>query len=237
MAVRILAFDTSADLTSVAVCEGASLLAEDDSSGEGRHAEVLLPRIERCLAAAGIGLADLDAIAVGVGPGSFTGLRVGVATAKGLGLALKKPVYPVSSLHALAFAARGSVKWLVPCLDAFKGELFGAVYRDDAQGLTLEVEPFHATPTDVMARLRALDRGAELALFGAGLERYADAFPAELEPWQRLGPELDRPRAHAIASLALQALERGDIPELARVSPMYLRDSDAQLPKSPLRVS
>jgi len=240
MAVRVLAFDTSADLTSVAVCDGGRVLAEDDSPGDGRHAEVLLPRIERCLAEAGLALGDVALIGVGAGPGSFTGVRVGVATAKGLGLALRKPVCPVVSLHALAFqaAARAAREgWLVPCLDAFKGELFAAVYRSHAQGVDCELAPFHATPDALVARLRAFAPTQRLALFGTGLARYAERIIPELENCQRLEPGFDAPRARAVAALALQAGERGELPELAQVAPVYLRDSDAQLPKTPLRLA
>ena len=98
MAVRVLAFDTSTDLTTVALCDGDRVLAEDDSRSDARHAELLLPRIQSVLAAAGASLASIELIGVGAGPGSFTGVRVGLATAKGLGLALKKPVAPVVSL-------------------------------------------------------------------------------------------------------------------------------------------
>jgi tRNA threonylcarbamoyladenosine biosynthesis protein TsaB len=233
MAVRTLAFDTSGDLTSVAVCDGPEIVAEDDRPGEGRHAEELVPRIERCLQTARIALAQIDLIGVGVGPGSFTGVRVGVATAKGLGLALQKPVSPVVSLDALAFAARDAAEWLVPCLDAFKGEVFAAVYRVEAGALTPVLEPFHALPDQVATRLRELGCDASTAVFGSGRVRYPDAFTA----WQRLDPALDRPRARTLAALSLRAFERNTVPELARVAPLYLRGSDAQLPKTPLRVS
>lgn len=232
MAVRTLAFDTSGDLTSVAVCDGSAVVAEDESAGDGRHAEELLPRIERCLQAAGIALAEIDLVGVGVGPGSFTGVRVGVATAKGLGLALQKPVCPVISLEALAFAARGAAPFLVPCLDAFKGEVFAAVYRVDGDAIVPALEPFHAPPDQVAQRLGELGCDAA-AVFGSGRVRYPDAFAA----WQPLEPAFDRPRARTLATLSLRVFERNELPALAHVAPLYLRGSDAQLPKTPLRVS
>jgi tRNA threonylcarbamoyladenosine biosynthesis protein TsaB len=217
----------------VAVCDGQEIVAEDDRPGDGRHAEELVPRIERCLLAARIALADIDLIGVGVGPGSFTGVRVGVATAKGLGLALQKPVCPVISLEALAYAARGAAAWLVPCLDAFKGEVFAAAYRLDGDAIAPVLAPFHALPDQVTARLRELGCDASAAVFGSGRVRYPDAFAS----WQQLDPALDRPRARTLAALSLRELERDAVPELGRVAPLYLRGSDAQLPKTPLRVS
>ena len=143
MGLRILAFDTSANLTSVAVCDGAQLLVEDENADRDRHAEVLLPRVQRCLSQSGLRLEDIDLFAVGIGPGSFTGVRVGVATAKGFGLALKRPVCGVVSLAALATGAAADGEWLAPVLDAFKGEVFGALYRATELGLQARVlEPF-----------------------------------------------------------------------------------------------
>ena len=106
MPARILAFDTSANATAVAIVDGDRVFAEEAiETTSGRHAETLLPRIERCLAASSLTLADLELIAVGVGPGSFTGVRVGIATAKGLALATGIPVRGVVSLASLALAA------------------------------------------------------------------------------------------------------------------------------------
>jgi len=252
--LRVLAFDTSSQITDVAVCRGRAgeVLAGDRAQTEERHAEVLLPKLQQCLARAGLELADIDAIAVGVGPGSFTGVRVGVATAKGLGLALGKPVIPVVSLLALAFEARmhasppGPVNsqprtlWLAPCLDAYKGELFAALYRStnaDAADLVEVQPPFHAAPHVVRDRLAAVSGDAQVALVGPGVRRYPaflDGLPERMyaADWDTKGPS-----AVAIAVLAAAAMQRGEIPQLSQIAPVYLRDSDAQLPKTPLRVS
>src|SRR3982751_4941760 len=128
MGSRMLAFDTSCRITAVALLEDARVLVEDSTSSEERHAESLLPRIEHCLAAAGFTLRDVDVFAVGIGPGSFTGVRVGVATAKGLGLATGKPVRGVASLAALAASvlelSQQSDALVAPILEAYKGEVF-----------------------------------------------------------------------------------------------------------------
>jgi tRNA threonylcarbamoyladenosine biosynthesis protein TsaB len=176
-------------------------------------------------------------IGVGVGPGSFTGVRVGVATAKGLGLALQKPVVPVLSLDALAQEALRVTDSLriAACLDAFKGELFCAVYTRAGAELQREREPFHATPELVRESLAAVSGDELLALVGAGITRYPELLADPPGAWQ-IYDGIAAPRASVVAQLALERFASGDVPALAKVTPVYLRDSDAQLPKVPLRV-
>jgi tRNA threonylcarbamoyladenosine biosynthesis protein TsaB len=236
MSPRILAFDTSATVTSVAVCSGSSVIVEHEHADNDRHAEILLPRVQACLAQAGLALSDIDLLGVGIGPGSFTGVRVGVATAKGLGLGLQLPVCGVVSLEALALGAAERGEWLAPCLDAFKGELFGALYRmTEAMGLQLVLPPFHAAPIAALERIAAAAPGCALTLFGNGLRRYAAevTLPAAA---RLLEEQFDVPRARHIARLALAAHERGEVSDVATLTPLYLRGSDAQLPKTPLQL-
>jgi tRNA threonylcarbamoyladenosine biosynthesis protein TsaB len=239
---RILAFDTSSQITAVAVCEGSRVLAvdSDDTPSDARHAELIFPKLRRCLAQAGLTLQEIDLIAVGVGPGSFTGLRVGVATAKGLGLALHKPVLPVSSLEALAASARAHIAhgWIAACVDAYKGELFAALYRSSEHGLSQTIAPFHAAPGLVAEQLAAMSGTEPVALVGAGVFRYPEllaGLPARIQPLEARA-QFAAPPAEAIAALAHAAYQRGDVVDLAGVLPVYLRDCDAQLPKQPLRL-
>jgi len=237
-APRILAFDTSSQITSLAICIGERVLVEHHSETEpgSRHAEVLLPRIQRALAEAALPLADIDVIAVGVGPGSFTGVRVGVATAKGLGFALRKPVVPVVSLDALAHEAARSCQqpWVAACLDAFKGELFAAVYALEAGAASRALAPFHAVPEVVRDELAAVSGEQALLLVGGGVARYPALLTGAPRGW--LASEaIAAPRASSVAQLARARVASGDIPQLESVAPLYLRASDAQLPKVPLR--
>lgn len=235
-ALRVLAFDTSAHVTSLAICQGQVLIEQHEVS-DAKHAETLLPNVKAMLAQAGWALAQIDVIGVGVGPGSFTGVRVGVATAKGLGLALQKPVIPVVSLDALAHEALRVTDSLriAACLDAFKGELFCAVYTRDGNALQCELAPFHATPELVRQSLAAVSGDELLALVGAGITRYPELLADAPGAWQ-IYDGIVAPRASVVAELALARFAAADVPELAKVAPVYLRDSDAQLPKVPLRV-
>lgn len=239
--MHVLAFDTSTDITAVAVTRDGQVLAEAHEPSQEKHAEILLSRVQACLARAGLALAEIDLFAVGIGPGSFTGVRVGLATAKGFALGTGKPVRGESSLSTLAEAAfaSGSVAegtLCVPLLDAHKGEVFAAVYARAAGGeLECVVPGFHALPEAALARLSEAVGGKPHAVFGGGYRRYAERLPL-LSAGRALEVALDVPRASALAALALRHYEREGASDLVRLSPEYLRGSDAQLPSRPLRL-
>jgi tRNA threonylcarbamoyladenosine biosynthesis protein TsaB len=242
MAKRVLSFDTSSSLTAVAVCRGVEVLAQEAGPSAERHAQTLLPRVQRCLQQAGLGLSDIELVAVGIGPGSFTGVRVGLATAKGLALGSGVPVRGVVSLDAIARAVyddlpdtRTSV--VAAVLDAHKSEVFAALYARGIEGeLQTLLAPLHGKPEVVSAQLTEAAGSRPLCVAGAGYRMYAAAMAACL-PHARVLPDVyDAPSAAALAREALRAFEAEGASDLAALSPMYLRDSDAQLPKNPLRL-
>jgi tRNA threonylcarbamoyladenosine biosynthesis protein TsaB len=241
--VRLLAFDTSSSVSAVALVDGETILAEDDSPSSARHGEVLLPRIQAVLAAGSIALAEVDAFAVGVGPGSFTGLRVGLATAKGLALACGRPLVAACSLRVLALAAfehlptHGSPLVLV-AIDAFKGEVYGSLYERAGDGPRCLLEVFHAAPESAARMLKqALPAGADRALHacGDGARRHAEALCGATGA-SLLPDACDRPRGRFVAADALFRLASEGPSDLATLEPRYVRGSDARLPDRPLRV-
>jgi tRNA threonylcarbamoyladenosine biosynthesis protein TsaB len=242
----VLAFDTSTTVSAVALCSGSTVLAEDNAPAPdaARHGAVLLPRIQRLLAQAGLGLAELDLIGVGVGPGSFTGLRVGLATAKGLGFALRKPVRGVSSIEALAAAALTDAQHALVLVDAFKGELYAGLFARPAVGAAApkpEVALFHAPPLQVVERmapaLAALPIASTVLACGDGLRRYASELSGAWGDRVAMGPlPLDVPRGALLAARAIADFERNGPSDLAALEPTYVRDSDARLPEQPLRL-
>lgn len=242
MASRMLAFDTSADVTAVAVLEADRVLVEDSAASAERHAETLLPRIEQCLERAGFALSDIDVFAVGVGPGSFTGVRVGVATAKGLALATGKPLRGVVSLAALAASALEfdpQPELLVaPIIDAYKGEVFAALYAVSAQHTTLLAAPFHAAPEDAAAQLVLAAGDAPLRVLGSGYRRYAERISPLWDAGRviTLDPQHDAPHARHIAREARRLLGVEGASDVAKLAPLYVRGSDAKLPDAPLRL-
>jgi len=234
--MRILAIDTSTLVGSMALVRDGELVSEWSASVRASHGETLLPAVQRLLSAASTSLHDIDAFAVGIGPGSFTGVRIGVATVKGLALAEGKPIVGVTSLRVLARGLSGGAGLRVPVVDAHKGEVYCAAYEIAEDGaLVPRVEPFHAAPEQAAQRLIAALPGQALWLAGNGLGRYGDAFLLPLGTAARRSPTFcDVPRAACLADEALRDLQLHGPSDLARLEPLYLRPSDAKLPAQKL---
>lgn len=201
----LLAFDTATPLVSVALHDGDRVVVEHSSEQPMKHGEHLAPLIARALEDAGIVRQDLTAIAVGVGPGPFTGLRVGVVTARTLGFVLDIPVYGVCSLDAVALEAVGTgaaAGSFLVATDARRKEVYLASY--DVDGARLE-GPVVTKPADVATT-------AEVAGAGPGL--YPEAFPHAIAP--------DRPSAGWMAHGVT-----AEMVELLDPEPLYLRRPDA----------
>lgn len=221
----ILALDTASLTASAAVvAEDGRVLAEGEAAVR-THSEQLLPLVDDVLRRAGVGLGELRGLACGAGPGSFTGLRIGLATVKGLCYATGKPLYLVSSLHALALDASAPPgALLVPCLDARKREVFIGFFRAAEPLLPEAVLP----PQDLAAALSAGRAAAEarvggpleLLLVGDGAERYREhaekAAPV-------LGGVPQTPRAAAVARLAWRRSDLATGDALATAAPTYIR--------------
>lgn len=238
--MKTLALDTSTPISAVAVVDGQRVLSEDHADSAERHGAVLLPRIEAQLSAAGLPLAAIELIAVGVGPGSFTGLRVGLATAKGLALALRIPIRGVSSLEVLARGALDSAALAVALLDAGRGELFAAAYAGAGELALPQVvlAPTRAPVAEMIASLDELTRARGPAvLCGSGARKHGSELASALDERCTLAaPSLDVPQAGHLARAALAWLQARGASDLASLEPSYLRDSDAKLPDEPLVV-
>jgi tRNA threonylcarbamoyladenosine biosynthesis protein TsaB len=218
--VTILGFDTSTPATSACVlrADGEAfevVPAAEELLGPPRHARDLLPRAAEVMERAGAGFADLDAIAVGVGPGTFTGLRIGIATARGLAHAHGLELRPVSSLAALAAGIEAPLR--LPLIDARRGEVFGALHDGDGE----RWDEFVAAPEAVAERAR--DAGINPVAAGDGSVRFREVLEAA---GVRVAP--DGSEAHAVRALhvcRLAAAVRPVAPEA--VLPNYLRAPDA----------
>ena len=211
----LLALDTSSPQVCVALADGADVVTELVSEQTLKHGEQLAPLVARALASTGIDRRDLTAVAVGVGPGPFTGLRVGLVTARTLGFVLQVPVHGVCSLDVLAAEAVGtgavSSTFLV-ATDARRKEVYWATYDEAGARLT---EPAVDRPLDVETEHPVVGEGAVL---------YPMVFPS------RVGPL--RPSAGWLARAVAGGLARVGEPE-----PMYLRRPDAVAPSRPKAVS
>ena len=210
--MNLLALDTCLGACSVAVCaDGVALAAASEAMTRG-HQERLAPMTREVMATAGLAFAQLDRIAVTVGPGSFTGLRVGLAFAKGLALALDRPCVGISVLEAMG---RGRPGFAAACIDAHRGQIYLQVFIDGHAAMAPDVLPVETAA----ARLIELYAGGPAALVGSGALLLQAALPqAAAEPDALPDPI-------AIAALAVAARA-----PLASPRPLYLRAPDAKLP-------
>lgn len=228
--MRTLAIDTATDVGVVAVVDGGLVRCEMAVRVGARHGETLLAHCERALTLAGIAIGELDLIAIGLGPGSFTGVRIGVATAKGLALACGAEVVGIPTTRTLARAAFGALR--VPVVDAHKDEVFVCAYaaREDGS-LEVRLDEMHGSPEAMGARVRAAIGPARPVLVGTGLPTLGARFVAALgEPFTIAPRALEIPRGAILALEAEEALARRGPDDLATLVPRYVRAADAVLP-------
>jgi tRNA threonylcarbamoyladenosine biosynthesis protein TsaB len=236
--MTILGFDTSMPVTAACIVrdDGRAFATEPPDAarlaGPPEHSAELLPAIARLLEESGTGWRELDSIAVGVGPGTFTGLRIGVATARGLGQALGLPLRPVPSLLALAagLAATqpGASRPLLPLIDARRHQVFAALYRlgvDADSDLALEWGPDALEPTALIERVAGLDP-PPLAAGDWALESRSDLESAGIEV-----PSSDS-GLHAVDAFQVCRLAGKVEPvQPDQVRPIYVRLPDAEINK------
>lgn len=168
----LLALETATAQAGVALGDENGVISSFHLINKGRHAESLTPAIEFIVRQAGKELANLTAIAVDNGPGLFTGLRVGLSTAKAMAFALGVPAVPVSSLEILAYGARLTDRKIVAVIDALSDEVYYATYEPTANGVREMIEPRLGRPDDVAAQLK--DAQENVLLVGDGATRYAE---------------------------------------------------------------
>ena len=178
-----------------------------------------------------VGPRDLDLVGVGIGPGSFTGVRIGVATAKGIGLATGTPVRGVVSLEVIALQmATSDVRVVVT--DAYRGEVFVGIYEGAGRDALAELTaPFHGPPGWAGESVREVLDGRPWSVAGTGVERYAAEFALGAGEVPAAEP-CTTPSGRVLAGAALQAFEAHGPSDLASLEPLYLRGSDAKLPSS-----
>jgi tRNA threonylcarbamoyladenosine biosynthesis protein TsaB len=216
--MRVLAVETSTLAGGVALLDGDRLVAEYVLDVSVTHSERLMATIDRALQDARWRPEDLQALAVAVGPGSFTGLRIGVSTVKGLAFALELPVAAVPTLDALASRLPFAALAVCPVLDARKGEVYASLYRWDGVGMRREWDYLALSPEALGARL-----AEATILMGDGAASVASAMARAAPPWLRV------PSPAAVGFLGLERLRAGEVVKLAELAPLYLRPSQAEL--------
>jgi tRNA threonylcarbamoyladenosine biosynthesis protein TsaB len=225
--VLVLGIETSTPQTTVALGTEQGLVASAlVGPGQATH-EVVVPTLERLLHWSNLGLSSVTGIAVGLGPGLFTGMRVGIATAKALSQVLAVPVVGLPSLDILAFSVQHVRRLVCATLDAKRGELFYSFYRPVPGGVTRET-PFQiGSPDHLAAELEA--RPEDVLVVGGGALVYRRALE-EAGGHVELGPAaLAFPPAGSLVELAIPRFEREEYDRLYELAPLYMRKSDAEI--------
>lgn len=224
--VLTLAIESATAEVGCALVGAGGVLASVRVKRQRRHAETLTPAIEFACTQAGISLGEVAVVAVDVGPGLFTGLRVGLATGKAMAAALRVPMIGVSSLDLLAFPVRHSARRIGAVIDARRGELFYACYRQVPGGVQRLTEPTVGTPADLAAELEATTE--EHLLVGDGAIRYADQLV--IGPRIELGDvSLAHPSVVALGHLARAQALREEWVQPWELDAVYLRPPDAEI--------
>jgi tRNA threonylcarbamoyladenosine biosynthesis protein TsaB len=222
----VVGIETSTAQTSVAIGSEREILARVSLAGKARQ-ESVTPALEQLLTWTGLELSQAGGIAVGIGPGLFTGLRVGVETAKTLAQVLAIPIVGITSLDVLAFSVRHTHKLIVPVIDARRGEVFYAVYRALPGGVVRGSEYSVASPDHLSAELETLP--GEMLAVGDGAILYRDQLAGLGSRVEFASTIRAHPEAAALVELAVPRFLREEHDRLSDVVPIYLRKSDAEI--------
>lgn len=226
--MKILAFDSSGLVASVAIVQDDNLIAEYTTNYKKTHSQTLLPMLDEVVRMTETDKKSFDLLAVAAGPGSFTGLRIGSATVKGLALAWDIPVVAVPTLEALAYNAWGSRRIICPIMDARRRQVYTGLYRfdkDDKMEVLMD-----QVPMDIDELIEVLgDRGEGVLFVGDGIDVYADTIRQKMTvPFSFAPAHMNKQRAGSVAVAAKKRYEEGIYTSGDDFAPEYLRQSQAE---------
>jgi tRNA threonylcarbamoyladenosine biosynthesis protein TsaB len=220
----VMGIDTSTTQGGVALLSGQGVICEYTLNIKATYSERLLPLIDRALQDAGITLGQVEGFAVAVGPGSFTGLRIGLSTAKGLAVVGGQPLVGVSTLEAMAWTLPFCTHQVCPILDARKGEIYSALFRHEGDRLIRLMDDAAIAPDILLRRIQQ-----PTVFLGDGLAVYEGLVQSQLKELAFFPPLAGRGgRPAAVAELGRRRLLRGDRDDLVQLAPQYLRPSEAE---------
>lgn len=223
--MKILALDTSALVASAAITENGKVLAEYTLNYKLTHSQTIMPMIDEIVKMTETDLDTIDYIACSSGPGSFTGLRIGAATAKGLAHGLNKPIVAVPTLEALAYNIFGTDKFICPIMDARRKQVYNAVYVPKGKKLDVILEEDTRIIDDVLDYVKDVD--CDVIFVGDAVSLYKDKI-AELDNTIIAPASCNMQRAACVAALAEVYIEEGKYMNGAEFAPEYLRKSQAE---------
>ena len=229
--MKILGIESAALVASVAILDEDITIAEYTTNFKKTHSETLLPMLDEIIKMTGIDCSELSAIAVSGGPGSFTGLRIGAACAKGLGLALDLPLIHVSTLDAMALNICSSDAIIVPIMDARRNQVYTSIYKNDSN-LEIIKDSMAVAIDELFEILKDLDNKEEIKkiiFLGDGVPVFREYIDKNLEIAHDFAPaNLNRQRASNIAMLGLKMFKEGKSLFSDDMRPEYLRKSQAE---------
>ena len=225
--MKILGIDSSGLVASAAIADEKNIIAEFTVNNKQTHSQTLLPMIEKVVDMSGIELEQIDAIAIAAGPGSFTGLRIGSATAKGIGLALKKPVVSVPTLEGLAYRVCVFDGIICPIMDARRNQVYTGIYKMDKGNLVCLSEQKAVDIHEIMEELEKYDE--KVIFLGDGVEVQRETIEKEFKKEYCFAPShLSKQSAAAVAVLGDIYFNQGKAEDAAEHKPIYLRKSQAE---------
>lgn len=225
--MKILALDSSGLVASVAIVEDENLIAEYTVNYKKTHSQTLLPMLDEIVKMTDTDLSEIDAIAVAKGPGSFTGLRIGSATVKGLGLSLNKPVIGIPTVEGLAMNLYGCDALVCPLMDARRNQVYTGIYRFRQGEMEVVKEQAAIGVEDVIHALNLI--GEKVVFLGDGVPVYRGMIEDGMEvPYTFAPAHVNKQRAAAIAVRALEYWKQGVYESADTFEPEYLRLSQAE---------
>lgn len=225
--MKILSIDSSGLVASVAVIEDDQVICDYSINYKKTHSQTLVPMLDEIKKMTELDLSTIDAIAIAKGPGSFTGLRIGSATAKGLGLALDKPLIPVGTLEGLAMNMWGYDGIICPIMDARRDQVYTGIYRfTDGNLVTVAKQ----SPMGIDELVGKLNTYSDKVIFlGDGCPVYKEFISANMKvPYEFAPAHMNRQRAASLGVLAMKYYSEGKIESAAEHKPEYLRLSQAE---------
>jgi len=223
--MRILSLDTATEVATCAILEDNNLLGETILNYKKQHSVILMPMIDSLLKNLNLSIKDIDGFVVSKGPGSFTGLRIGMATIKGLSQGAKKPFVSVSTLDALAYNMCYTSGIICPVLDALRGNVYTALYTFEGSKLKMISDYMVVSVEELISLLEKHNQ--PVCFIGDGIQKNKDILIG-IDKVSFAPPHLNTVRASSLGELGLQLLSEGVEESLHNSGPVYLRKSQAE---------
>jgi len=223
-----LAFDTSSPVLTIALGDEESIINEVDMWLPKGHMANLIPAIDDLLKNSNLKIDDVNVIVIGSGPGSYTGLRIGMEMARTFAQLLEIPIIGIASMDAIAYRNAYNKAIICPVIDAKRGEVYTALYRI-TDGKTYHITGYKVLNPEELASILVLEGYERIVFAGDALKLYADVFRQLLQDKAEFAPEEDWwPRASDLIRLTRQRIVQRDFDELYRLTPIYVRLSQAE---------